>query len=239
MSSLNIERKKLLGGNEDEIRQLPKWAATLVRKYNSGEASRFLLYHNIYDLIWLKNSYSNLIGFLGYLLKDRNFLLYNRSNGIQASKKDLLFEMERVFNADARVSDPLAATKKQMNITPMLPRDPARAIPYIEQFFYEQWRTDNPEGEQVFGECGVVINFLESIIPAGEVGYMSGEDRNLWVTLQKWITTTQDKPAHNPIIFITESVSDVTQRIRENPRLVNIEIPYPDYEERNEPSNSL
>ncbi len=232
MSSLNIERKKLLGGNEDEIRQLPKWAATLVRKYNSGEASRFLLYHNIYDLIWLKNSYSNLIGFLGYLLKDRNFLLYNRSNGIQASKKDLLFEMERVFNADARVSDPLAATKKQMNITPMLPRDPARAIPYIEQFFYEQWRTDNPEGEQVFGECGVVINFLESIIPAGEVGYMSGEDRNLWVTLQKWITTTQDKPAHNPIIFITESVSDVTQRIRENPRLVNIEIPYPDYEER-------
>ncbi len=232
MSSLNIERKKLLGGNEDEIRQLPKWAATLVRKYNSGEASRFLLYHNIYDLIWLKNSYSNLIGFLGYLLKDRNFLLYNRSNGIQASKKDLLFEMERVFNADTRVSDPLAATKKQMNITPMLPRDPARAIPYIEQFFYEQWRTDNPEGEQLFGECGVVINFLESIIPAGEVGYMSGEDRNLWVTLQKWITTTQDKPAHNPIIFITESVSDVTQRIRENPRLVNIEIPYPDYEER-------
>lgn len=232
MSSLNIERKKLLGGNEEEIKQLPKWAATLVRKYNSGEASRFLLYHNIYDLIWLKNNYSNLIGFLGYLLKDRNFLLYNRSNGIQASKKDLLFEMERVFNADARVADPLAATKKQMNITPTLPRDPARAIPYIEQFFYEQWRTEKTEGEQAFGECGVVINFLESIIPAGDVGYMSGEDRNLWVTLQKWITTTQDKPAHNPIIFITESVSDVNQRIRENPRLVNIEIPYPDYEER-------
>lgn len=232
MSSLNIERKKLLGGNEDEIKQLPKWAATLVRKYNSGEASRFLLYHNIYDLIWLKNSYSNLIGFLGYILKDRNFLLYNRSNGIQASKKDLLFEMERVFNADMRVADPLAATKKQMNITPMIPKDPSRAIPYIEQFFYEQWRTENPNEEQQFGECGVVINFLESIIPAGEVGYMSGEDRNLWVTLQKWITTTQDKPAHNPIIFITESVSDVNQRIRENPRLVNIEIPYPDYEER-------
>ncbi|MFY9222479.1 MAG: ATP-binding protein [Blastocatellia bacterium] len=232
-SLLNVERKKLLGGNEEEIRQLPKWAATLVRKYNSGEASRFLLYHNIYDLIWLKNSYSNLISFLGYLLKDRNFLLYNRSNGIQASKRDLLFEMERVFAADMRVADPLAATKKQMNITPTLPRDPARAIPYLEQFFYEQWRTDKgDQSEQFFGECGVVINFLESIIPASEVSYMSGEDRNLWVTLQKWITTTQDKPAHNPIIFITESVSDVNQRIRENPRLVNIEIPYPDYEER-------
>ncbi|MEW6730150.1 MAG: ATP-binding protein [Acidobacteriota bacterium] len=232
MSSINIERKKLLGGNEDEIRQLPAWAATLVRKYNSGEASRFLLYNNIYDLIWLKNSYSNLIGFVGFLLKDRNFLLYNRSNGIQASRKELLFELERAFTADQRVADPLAATKKQMNITPMLPRDPARAIPYLEYFFYEQWRTDKTETEPFFGECGVVINFLESIMPAGEVGYMSAEDRSLLVTFQKWITTTQDKPAHNPVILITENASDVHQRIRENPRLVNIEIPYPDYEER-------
>jgi SpoVK/Ycf46/Vps4 family AAA+-type ATPase len=233
MSSLNVERKKLLASNEEELRQLPNWAATLVRKYNSGEASRFLLYNNIYDLIWLKNGYSNLIGFLGYLLKDRNFLLYNRSNGIQPSKKELLFELERAFGADQRVSDPLLAQKKQMNITPMIPRDPARAIPYLEYFFYEQWRMEKPEGsEHQLGECGVVINFLESIIPAGDVGYMSSEDRSLLVTLQKWLTTTQDRPAHNPIIFITENVSDVHPRIRENSRLVNIEIPYPDNEER-------
>ncbi len=232
MSSINIERKKLLGGNEEEIRLLPAWASKIVHTYNSGEASRFLLYNNIYDLIWLKNGYSNLIGFLSFMLKDRNFLLYNRSNGIQPSKKDLLIELERAFTADQRVADPLAATKKQMGIVPMLPRDPSRAIPYIEYFFYEQWRNERPENEQFFGECGVVINFLESIIPAGEVGYMSPEDRSLLVTLQKWLTTTQDNPAHNPIIFITENVSEVHQRIRENPRLVNIEIPYPDYEER-------
>src|SRR5438552_2304965 len=231
MSSINIDRKKLIG-SEDEIRQLPGWASTLVHKYNSGEASRFLLYNNIYDLIWVKNGYVNLIAFLSQLLKDRNFLLYNRSNGIQPSKKDLLFELDRAFTADQRVADPLAATKRQMNITPMLPRDPARAIPYIEYFFYEQWRTEKPEAEQFLGECGVVINFFESILPAGEVGYMSSEDRGMLVTFQKWITTTQDKPAHNPIIFVTENVSDVHQRIRENPRLVNIEIPYPDYEER-------
>jgi hypothetical protein len=136
MSSINVERKKLLGGNEDEIRQLPAWAAKMVRIYNSGEASRFLFYNNIYDLIWLKNGYVNLISFLGYIFKDRNFLLYNRSNGIQPSKKELLFELERAYSADQRVADPLAATKKQMNITPMLPRDPSRAIPYIEYFFY-------------------------------------------------------------------------------------------------------
>lgn len=232
MSSINADRKKLLGGDENELRQLPQWAATLVRKYNSGEASRFLLYNNIYDLIWLKNSYTNLIGFLSYILKDRNFLLYNRSNGIQAGKKDLLFEMERAFSADQRVADPLAATKKQMNITPALPRDPNRAIPYIEYFLYEQWREFKPEAEPVYGECAAVINFLESIIPAGDVGYMSSQDRDLLVTFQKWLTTTQDRPAHNPIIFITEQVSDVHQRIRENSRMVQIEIPYPNQEER-------
>ncbi|MBL8148435.1 MAG: ATP-binding protein [Blastocatellia bacterium] len=232
MSMINIERKKLLGGNEEEVSQLPHWAATLVHKYNSGEASRFLLYNNIYDLIWLKNSYVNLVAFLGYLLKDRNFLLYNRSNGIQPSRKELLFELERAYTADQRVADPIGVTKKQVGITPMLPRDPARAIPYLEYFFYEQWRIDKQEGEQFYGECGVVINFLESIIPATEVSYMSGEDRSLLVTFQKWLTTTQDRPAHNPIIYITENVSDVHPRIRENPRLVNIEIPYPNQEER-------
>jgi SpoVK/Ycf46/Vps4 family AAA+-type ATPase len=228
MTLMNIERKKLLNGSEEEIRQLPTWAATLVHKYNSGEASRFLLYNNIYDLLWLKNSYSNLISFLGYLLKDRNFLLYNRSNGIQPSRQELSFELERAFSADQRVIDPLK--KPVTNV--VLPRDPYRAIPYIEYFFYEQWRTDRPEVEPNYGECGVVINFLESILPATEMGYMSAEDRNLLVTMQKWLTTTQDRPAHNPIIFLTENVSDVQQRLRENPRLVPIEIPYPDYEER-------
>lgn len=233
MSTLNIERKKLFGGSEEEIKQLPAWAATIVRKYNSGEASRFLLHGNIYDLIWLKNNYSNLLGFLSFMLKDRNFLLYNRSNGIQPSKKELAFELERAFTADQRVADPLATAKKQAGIAPLLPRDPVRAIPYLEYFFYEQWRTDRPEGgEQLHGECAVVINFLESIMPATDVSYMSPDDRNLLVTFQKWLTTTQDKPAHNLIIFITESVADVNQRIRENPRLVNIEIPYPDYDER-------
>lgn len=232
MSSINFERKKLFGGNEDEIRQLPNWAATMVRKYNSGEASRFLLYNNIYDLIWLKNSYSNLISFLGYIFKDRNFLLYNRSNGIQPSKKDLLFELERAFSADQKVLDPLGTAKKSTGFTPMLPRDPGRAIPYLEYFFYEQWRAEKQETEPMLGECAVVINFLESIIPAGEVGYMSQEDRSLLVTLQKWLTTTQDRPSHNPIVFIAENASDVHQRIRENPRMVNIEIPYPDNDER-------
>ncbi len=228
MSSSLVERKKLLGGNEDEIRQLPAWAATIVKKYNSGEASRFLLYNNIYDYVWLKNSYVNLIAFLGYILKDRNFLLYNRSNGIQPSRKDLLFELERAFTADQRVLDPL----QRKQITPALPRDPGRAIPYLEYFFYEQWRTDKSEQELMLGDCALVINFLEAIMPATEVGYMSSEDRSLLVTFQKWITTTQDKPANNPIIFVTENISDINQRLRDNPRLVKIDVPYPDLTER-------
>lgn len=84
----------------------------------------------------------------------------------------------------------------------------------------------------MLGDCAIVINFLESIMPATEVAYMSSEDRNLLVTFQKWITTTQDKPANNLIIFITENVSDINPRLRDNPRLVKIEVTYPDFNER-------
>jgi hypothetical protein len=39
----------------DELNRLPAWAAEMGRKYYSGEASHFLLHHNIYDLVRSKN----------------------------------------------------------------------------------------------------------------------------------------------------------------------------------------
>src|SRR5262249_16928271 len=78
----------------------------------------------------------------------------------------------------------------------------------------------------------VIINFLETIIPAGDVSYMSGDDRTNLVALQRWITSSRLLRKDNIVILIAESQSDLHPRIRENSRLVSIEIPYPDDHER-------
>jgi SpoVK/Ycf46/Vps4 family AAA+-type ATPase len=197
----------------DEIGQLPGWAARMARKYYAGEASHFLLYNNIYDLVRAGNEYMSLLNYLQRELVGSKYLVtYNRSQGVDFGSS----EAERAFRAQLRVADPLQS-REWIN---QLPKDPARALPLIEHFLLY--------GDQI----AVIINFLETIIPAGDVSYMSGDDRTNLVSLQRWITSSRLLRKDNIVILIAESQADLNARIRENSRLVSIEIPYPDDQER-------
>jgi SpoVK/Ycf46/Vps4 family AAA+-type ATPase len=197
----------------DEIGQLPGWAARMARKYYAGEASHFLLYGNIYDLVRAGAEYISVLNYLQRELVGSKYLVtYNRSEGIKFGSS----EAERAFQAQLRVADPLQS-RDWIN---QLPKDPARALPLIEHFLLY--------GDQV----AVIINFLETIIPAGDVSYMSGDDRTNLVAFQRWITSSRLLKKDNIVILIAESQADLHPRIRENSRLVSIEIPYPDDQER-------
>ncbi|HKQ04751.1 MAG TPA: AAA family ATPase [Blastocatellia bacterium] len=197
----------------DEIEQLPAWAQKMARKYYAGEASHFLLYNNIYDLVRSGNEYISLLNYLQReLVGTKHLLTYNRSEGIKFGSP----EAERSFAALLRVSDPLAGRDAMRN----LPKDPARALPLIEHFLLY--------GDQV----AVMINFLDTIIPAGDVSYMGGEDRTNLVAFQRWVTSSRLLKKDNIVILIGESVAEIHPRIRNNSRLAAIEIAYPDDNER-------
>jgi SpoVK/Ycf46/Vps4 family AAA+-type ATPase len=205
-----MPRTKLL---IDEIDQLPGWAARMARKYYAGEASHFLLYNNIYDLVRAGSDYISLPNFLQRELVGTKLLVtYNRSEGIKFGSQDA----ERSFHAQLRVADPLLGRESIKQI----PKDPARALPLIEHFLLY--------GDQV----AVIISFLDTVIPAGDISYMSGEDRTNLVALQRWITSSRLLKKDNIVILIAESVAEVHPRIRQNSRLVAIEIPYPNDAER-------
>jgi AAA+ superfamily predicted ATPase len=191
----------------------PAWADELARKYRGGEMSHFLLHHNVYDLVRARAGYVSLLSFLQKeLLGNKRIVLYNRSEGITFDSEETL----RAFTAQQRVADPL------VNITTasQLPRDPARALPMIERFLYFADRV------------AVIINFLETIFPAGDIGYLSSEDRNALVSLQRWMTSPRLMESDNLVILIAESLADVHARVRENARLGLVRIPYPDEAER-------
>ncbi|MGA9771994.1 MAG: AAA family ATPase [Blastocatellia bacterium] len=197
----------------DEIDQLPAWAARMARKYYAGEASHFLFYNNIYDLVRSGGEYISLLNYLQReLVGTKHLLTYNRSEGIKFGSQ----EAERAFMAQLRISDPLM----RGDALKQLPKDPARALPLIEHFLLY--------GEQV----AVIINFLDTIIPAGDVSYMSGDDRTNLVAFQRWITSSRLLKKDNLVVLVAESVSEVHPRIRNNSRLAAIEVPYPDDRER-------
>jgi ATP-dependent 26S proteasome regulatory subunit len=197
----------------DEIDQLPAWAAKMARKYYAGEASHFLLYNNIYDLVRSGSEYISLPNYLQReLVGTKHLLTYNRSDGIKFGSS----EAERAFAALLRVVDPLAGRDAMKQ----LPKDPARALPLIEHFLLY--------GEQV----AVIVSFLDTIIPAGETSYMSGEDRTNFVTFQRWITSSRLLKKDNIVILIAESLAEIHPRIRQNSRLASIDVNYPDGAER-------
>src|SRR5262245_37636587 len=213
---MSTQRRLLL----DEIDQLPNWAARMARKYYAGEASHFLLYNNIYDLVRAGSEYFSLLNYLQReLVGTKNIVIYNRSEGLRFGSP----EAERAFLAQLRVSDPLMGR----DAARQLPKEPSRAFPLIEHFLLY--------GEQV----AVVINFLETIIPAGDVSYMSGDDRTNLVALQRWITSSRLLKKDNIVILIAESPAEIHPRIRQNSRLVAIDIPYPEESERLEFIRSL
>jgi len=192
--------------------QLPRWAAELASKYRAGEASHFLLHHNVFDLIRLGTGYVSLLDFLQKgLLSNKGVVLYNRSQGIIFGSE----ETERAFIAQQRVADLSFRLK-----TEELPRDPARALPLIERYLYYADRV------------AVIINFLDTIMPAGDMGQLAHDDRNALVSLQRWMTSARLLESDNLVILVAESVADVHPRIRENSRLASIKIPYPDEAER-------
>src|SRR5581483_10968078 len=124
--------------------RLPHWADELARKYRAGEASHFLLHHNVYDLTRSRSGYVGLLAFLQKeLLGNKGIVLYNRSEGVTFDSDETL----RAFVAH------------------QLPRDPARALPMIERFLYFADRV------------AVIINFFDTILPAAEISYLSGDDR--------------------------------------------------------------
>ena len=195
--------------------RMPTWAEELSRKYRAGEASHFLLHHNIYDLTRSRNGYVSLLSYLQReMLGNKRIVLYNRSEGITFDSEETM----RAFIAQQRVADPLLDFKTAAQ----LPRDPARALPMIERFLYFSERV------------AVVINFLETIFPAGEISYLSNEDRNALVSLQRWLTSPRFMDTDSVVVLIAESLSDVHPRVRENSRLATIKVPYPDEEQRND-----
>ena len=203
----------------DEIKHLPAWAADMARKYYAGEATHFLLHNNIFDLNAINRGtrYEGLRTFLhSELLGNKNIVMYNRSEGLTFVTEGAMREFQRTALAYLRVQDPLASADKLRKI----PKDPASVLPLLEQYLFHA------------KQAAIIINFFETIIPASEMTYLSPEERNILVTLQRWLSKLQLLESDNIAIFITETLSDVHPRLRENSRLVKVKIPYPDYDER-------
>jgi AAA+ superfamily predicted ATPase len=208
---------------EDAIEHLPAWAQTLARRYYTKTISTFVCYGAVRDLQpgHTKSGdrrYVPLKQFLSEeLFEARHFVVhYDRSSGIRMANAD----MQREFNRVIEAYDSLYGTSFAQG----MPKDPARALPLIETFV----RSRIADGKSL----ALVIDYAETIAPAGDSTTLSAEDRFTLVTLTKWAQDPQFLNSDFSMVLIAENMSELSPRISRHAYVALIELQLPGEAER-------
>ncbi|HUT51909.1 MAG TPA: AAA family ATPase [bacterium] len=204
----------------DETLIFSSWAERLREGYLSGEASQFLLHSNTGDLVpWEeggKLEYVTLIEFLTRFLSRTKELVvfYNLSEGLRFTKAEMRETFIRRITIHRRA-------KREEDWSGVIPASPSRVLGLLGEFIGVQSQ-----------RAAVIIDYLETLTPEGDIGYLSSEDRACLVAVQDWSRDPVLLTSDNIVVLIAENLMEVNRKIRSMPQLMTIEVGLPDYGER-------
>jgi ATP-dependent 26S proteasome regulatory subunit len=220
-----VRKSRSQSNAADPLASFPGWARSLAERYYTKTISMFLLHGAVRDLHPADDGkggrrFVPLRSFLAdELFGSRDLVVfYDRSSGIRLATP----EMQKDFMGAVQGYDALFGTEYAKAI----PKDPVRAFPLLESYA----RVRIADGKSI----AIVIDFAETVAPAGDLGSMSGEDRYALVTLIKWAQDPQFLIADFSVCLVAENLAEMNPRIGRNPYAATVEIPLPTEKERQE-----
>jgi AAA+ superfamily predicted ATPase len=201
---------------------LPPWARDLSEKYYSRSYALFVLYGNVRDLIPFRQptgtDFLSLDQFLsGALFGQRDIVLHYDRGGLSFGSTDSQADFRRALEG----YDSFHGTNFCQG---GLPRNPDAVLNILDN--YMRLRIADRK------KIALVIDFAETIAPAGDISSMSAEDRNSLVILKRWARNPDFLNADVTICLISENQIELNQGIVQNPGVASIPIPLPDESER-------
>jgi AAA+ superfamily predicted ATPase len=202
---------------------LPGWARELSEKYYSRSFAVFVLYGNVRDLVPLRtqdgaSSFVSLEDFLsGALFGQRDLILHYDRGGLSFGNSTTQADYRRALEG----YDSFHGTNYSQG---GLPRNPDAVLNLLDNYL----RLRIADGKKI----GLVIDFAETIAPAGDISSMSAEDRNSLVILKRWARNAAFLDADVTICLISENQIELNQGIVQHPGVASIAIPLPDEAER-------
>jgi AAA+ superfamily predicted ATPase len=201
---------------------MPEWAQSLTEKYYSRTLSMFVLFGSVRDLVPLDRDttaeYVPLLTFLQQNLFGRRDLVltYDRGGGLSFAKPEM--------QADFRNALAGYDSFHQSNYSQSLPRNPDGVLNILDNYI----RLRISDGKKI----ALIMDFAETIAPAGDLSGMSAEDRNALVILKRWAQSPAFLRADITICLIAENQIELNQGIVQSPGVASIQIPLPDEFER-------
>lgn len=204
------------------MNNLPDWARQFAEKYYSQTIALFVLTGNVHDLVPLKRGTETEFVPLGTFLNEalfgrRDFILsYDRGYGLSFAKP----EMQKDFARAIEGYDAFHGVKFSQG----LPRNPDSVLSVLGSYL----RLRAGDNKKV----ALVVQFAETIAPAGDISSMGTEDRNSVVILKRWAQDPAFLRSDVSICLVTENKSELNQSIVQNPAVACLSIPLPDERSR-------
>jgi len=205
-----------------DVPPLPAWAKTLQRRIRQRGIDFFILHGpGVRDLHALGARRFGTIGdcLAQVILNDRSAIVtYDRGAGIGFSDRDV----ENDFKTVLKAYDKIGGT----NLAQVQPRDPDRALQLIETYLRYQL-TGNPRFS-----AAVIIDYGETVAPAGEPGQLPAEDRGAIVTLRRWASEPLFLQRSVTFCLLVETTATLSAALVSDARTFEIAVPVPDEQER-------
>jgi SpoVK/Ycf46/Vps4 family AAA+-type ATPase len=222
----------------ETARDIPGWAAELETRIGAGSSPMCILHLNVADHIPLGDEFLPLRTFLIRRLGQRSRVLsYNRSSGLTFGDQETEAILRRAAGIqraedlpphapEARRERALLALGESKPATEW-PTQPAKVLSLVERSF-QSGCLPGPGHDRVL----FLLEYAETVAPAGDFGAMNDEDRTNLVTLLRWAAEPPLLPGSLTIILVTANLADVHPHLRQASRVEIIAIPLPDHATR-------
>jgi SpoVK/Ycf46/Vps4 family AAA+-type ATPase len=220
------------------VRGIPAWAADLETRIAAGSSPMYILHLNVADHISLGDEFLPLRTFLARRVgRHSRILSYNRSNGLTFGDLETETIIRRAMGIqrpeDLPPHSPEARRERALlalgEPKPAMdwPTQPARVLSLVERTL-QSGCLPGPGRDRVL----FLLEYAETLAPAGDFGGMNDEDRTNLVTLLRWAAEPPLPPRSLTIILVTANLADVHSHLRQAARVEVIPIPRPDHSAR-------
>jgi SpoVK/Ycf46/Vps4 family AAA+-type ATPase len=209
--------------NEEYIKILPAWAQELANNYGSRTANLYILHGNIRDYLPHRKkedefTFTRVQEYISEVLFGNQDIIafYDRSSGVSfveegMAREYLAFMSKRFSGSDIDEAD-------------FISPDPEKSFFYLEKYFLSRIPKERHQNCRMV----LIIDYAETIVPAGDLIRLSDADRYCLVTFNRWAVDPKFIRGDISIILLTENLADISPRLVGSPSTVKVSVPFPD-----------
>ncbi|HUY33066.1 MAG TPA: AAA family ATPase [Pirellulales bacterium] len=204
----------------------PNWAKELADLYFSGTTCLFVLNGNVHDLIpgravdGKAETYANLAEFLATQVFGTWDIVLDH---------DLGRGLRPLAGGDsARLKSMLSHLSGRLGEIHSWPRDTDQILALLDRFI-ERSLVDDAESRK---RIAIIFDYAQYLVPAGDPAAMARGDAGRLVRMLGWAQNPYIKRANVAFCLVSEKLTEINDRLVQNPHVAAIKIPMPDRDQR-------